>query len=534
MRISNADGNANRFLGLPRPDPLMAEFFHPDRLQKLEDLIASGADPYPAQAGFDSVCTDGASKCPQRELALDILAKSEQRQGETVLIYGRVLGRRGYGKLAFLDICDQSGRIQACMQKDLVLPEEFARLKQMNLGDIVAVEGELSKTKVGEPTVFGTRFRILTKALENPPEKFHGLADEELRARRRYVDLFANQEIRDGFFKRSAIIQAMRTVFLERNYTEVDTPVLHSIYGGANAKPFTTHHNALDMQLFLRIAPELYLKRLVVGGMERVFEFARVFRNEGLSMRHNPEFTMVEFYEAYTDVYGMMELTEQLVVAGAKAAGCEQEDGTFKTTFREEDFNLTPPFQRVSYADAFLEHVGCSATDREALAVKMVEAGVEVANDTEYAWWKAVNDLFEEFVEPKLRGPIFVHDYPAAICPLAKPIASDPTWAGRFEFFLGGMELANAFSELNDPQLQLAKFEEQVVDKDPESPNQVDLDYVRALAYGLPPAGGCGIGIDRLIMVLLGKDTIRDVLLFPHMRPEKALGGAVEASPQED
>jgi len=515
----------------------MAEFFHPDRLQKLEDLKASGADPYPAQADFAPI--DGAPTAdgPKRELALDILADSEARQGETVLIYGRVLGRRGYGKLAFLDVCDQSGRIQACLQKDLVQPEEFAHLKQMNLADIVAVEGELSKTKVGEPTVFGTRFRILTKALENPPEKFHGLADSELRARRRYVDLFANQEVRESFFKRSAIIQAMRSVFLERAYTEVDTPVLHSIYGGANAKPFTTHHNALDMELFLRIAPELYLKRLVVGGMERVFEFARVFRNEGLSMRHNPEFTMVEFYEAYSDVYGMMELTEQLVVAGAKAADCEQEDGSLKATFREEEFNLTPPFARISYADAFMEHVGCAATDREALPAKMKENGVEVADDSDYAWWKAVNDLFEELVEPHLRGPIFVHDYPAAICPLAKPLADDPTWAGRFEFFLGGMELANAFSELNDPQLQLAKFEEQVVDKDPESPNQVDLDYVRALAYGLPPAGGCGIGVDRLIMVLLGKDTIRDVLLFPHMRPEKALGeqdGTESAAADQD
>jgi len=510
----------------------MAEFFHPDRLQKLEDLKASGADPYPAQAAFAPIDGVTATSGPKRELAAALLAQAEERQGETVLIYGRVLGRRGYGKLAFLDVCDQSGRIQACMQKDLVLPAEFAHLKQLNLGDIIAVEGELSKTKVGEPTVFGTRFRILTKALENPPEKFHGLADAEQRARRRYVDLFANQEVRDSFFKRSAIIQAMREVFLARAYTEVDTPVLHPIYGGANAKPFSTHHNALDMQLFLRIAPELYLKRLLVGGMERVFEFARVFRNEGLSMRHNPEFTMVEFYEAYSDVYGMMELTEQLVVAGARAAGCAQPDGSLKTTFRDEEFQLSPPFARVAYADAFLEHVGCAATDRAALPAKMAEHGIQVANNSEYAWWKAVNDLFEELVEPHLRGPIFVHDYPAAICPLAKPLASDPTWAGRFEFFLGGMELANAFSELNDPQLQLAKFEEQVVDKDPESPNQVDLDYVRALAYGLPPAGGCGIGVDRLIMVLLGKDTIRDVLLFPHMRPEKDFGGAA-ASPDD-
>ena len=498
----------------------MADFFHPDRLQKLEDLKASGVDAYPAQSAFPPV--SGQASAEVREFATDILADAEARQGDRVLIHGRVLGRRGYGKLAFLDVCDQSGRIQACLQKDLVEAEDFARLKQLNLGDIVAIEGELGKTKVGEPTVFGTRFRILTKALENPPEKFHGLADTELRARRRYVDLFANPEVRENFFKRSAIIQAMREVFLGRGYCEVDTPVLHPIYGGANAKPFTTHHNALDMELFLRIAPELYLKRLVVGGMERVFEFARVFRNEGISMRHNPEFTMVEFYEAYSDVDGMMSLTEDLVVAAAKAAGCD-EGGRLGATFREESFDLSPPFARVRYADAFEEHVGCSPLDREAVAAKLKEAEIEPASGSEYDWWKAVNDLFEDRVEPQLRGPIFVHDYPSAICPLAKPLAEDSVWAGRFEFFLGGMELANAFSELNDPQLQLEKFEQQVDDDDPESPNTVDLDYVRALSYGLPPSGGCGMGVDRLIMVLLGADSIRDVLLFPHMRPEGAL-----------
>ncbi|MHC4824681.1 MAG: lysine--tRNA ligase [Planctomycetota bacterium] len=499
----------------------MADFFHPDRLQKLEDLKASGADPYPAQAAFPTA--DGEEQGPTREFATDILAAAEERTGETVTVFGRVLGRRGYGKLAFLDVHDQTGRIQACLQKDLLAAEDFALLKQMNLGDFVAVQGELKPTKVGEPTVFGSRFRILTKALENPPEKFHGLADSELRARMRYVDLFANQEVRETFLKRSAVLQAMREVFLNYRYAEVDTPVLHPIYGGANARPFTTHHNALDMDLFLRIAPELYLKRLVVGGMERVFEVARVFRNEGLSMRHNPEFTMIEFYEAYSDVYGMMDMTEKLVVAAAKAAGCTQEDGSLQATFREEDFQMDAPFQRLRYADSFQEYVGCDATDREAVAAKMKEHGVTPDGNSEYAWWKAVNTLFENLVEPQLRGPVFVYDYPAAICPLAKPLAEDPTWAGRFEFFLGGIELANAFSELNDPQMQLAKFEEQVEDKDPESVNQVDMDYVRALSYGLPPTGGCGIGLDRLLMVLLGRDSIRDVLLFPQLRPEKSL-----------
>ena len=486
----------------------MSELFHPDRLAKLAELREAGVDPYPAQS------PDG------RSLAADVLERAEELQGQTVTVHGRVLGRRGYGKLAFLDLHDQSGRIQLCMQKDRLPAEQFALLKQLNLGDFISVSGEMGRTQVGEPTVFGDTLVILTKALENPPEKFHGLADSELRARQRYVDLYSNTEVRDGFLKRSAIIQAMREVFLAHRYAEVDTPVLHPLYGGANARPFTTHHNALDMELYLRIAPELYLKRLLVGGMERVFEFARVFRNEGLSPRHNPEFTMVEFYEAYSDVHGMMDLTEELVVAAARAAGCAQQDGSLRATYRGEEFRLDAPFQRLRYAEAFESHVGCAPTDREAVAAKLAAADIQVDGDGEYAYWKGVNTLFEEHVEPTLRGPVFVHDYPAAICPLAKPLAGDPTWAGRFEFFLGGMELANAFSELNDPQLQLEKFEEQVADKDPESVNEVDLDYVRALSCGMPPAGGCGIGIDRLVMVLLGRDSIRDVLLFPHMRPE--------------
>ena len=491
--------------------------FHPDRLQKLADLRELGADPYPARS------PEG------RELGADLIAAFAQREGQQVTICGRVTGRRGYGKLAFLDVVDESGRIQAVLQKDRLSAEDFALLKALNLGDFVSITGELATTGKGEISVFGdSDFTILTKALENPPEKWYGLADAEQRARRRYVDLFSNEEVRQDFLRRTRIIQAMRAVFLEHGYHEVETPVLHPIYGGANARPFVTHHNALDMQLYLRIAPELYLKRLLVGGIERVFEFARVFRNEGLSPRHNPEFTMVEFYEAYTDYLGMLELTEQLVVAGARAAGLEAEDGTICAEFRGQSYNLTPPFQRVRYADAFVEHAGCDPTDRAAvwqlLAQTLPEHPQRQADPAQlgdYSYWKTVNDLFEEKVETALPGPVFVYDYPAAICPLAKPSADDPVWAERFEFFLGGMELANAFSELNDPQLQLAKFEEQVADKDdPEAPNEVDLDYVRALAYGMPPAGGCGIGIDRLIMVLLNKDTIRDVLLFPHMRPE--------------
>lgn len=508
----------------------MTDHFHPDRLQKLADLRELGADPYPARVPEN------------RERGADLIAAFAEREGQQVTICGRVTGRRGYGKLAFLDVIDESGRIQAVLQKDRLSAEDFALLKVLNLGDFVSVTGELATTGKGEISVFGdSDFTILTKALENPPEKWHGLADAEQRARRRYVDLFSNEEVRNDFLRRSAIIQSMRGVFLQHGYHEVETPTLHPIYGGANARPFLTHHNALDMQLYLRIAPELYLKRLLVGGIERVFEFARVFRNEGLSPRHNPEFTMVEFYQAYTDYQGMLELTQDLVVAGARAAGLEAEDGTIRAEFRGESYDLTPPFQRVRYQDAFVTHAGCDPTDRAAVWTLLGETlpehnqlGQDPNSLTDYNYWKTVNDLFEEKVETALPGPVFVYDYPAAICPLAKPCADNPVWAERFEFFLGGMELANAFSELNDPQLQLEKFEEQVADKDdPEAPNEVDHDYVRALAYGMPPAGGCGIGVDRLIMVLLNKDTIRDVLLFPHMRPESGAENESEANEVE-
>ncbi|PCH76117.1 MAG: lysine--tRNA ligase [Planctomycetota bacterium] len=486
----------------------MALEYPEDRLQKLAALREAGVDPYPATPPSN------------REYAAQILNSFEQREGQNTTVCGRVMARRGYGKLAFIDLDDCSGRIQAVMEKSLVEPADFALLKHLNLGDFIEVSGELKRTNKGQPSVYGTKLRILSKAMTEPPAKWHGLNDVELRARMRYVDLFANEGVRETFLKRSAILSSMRQTLVGHNFIEVETPVLHPIYGGANARPFTTHHNALDMNLYLRIAPELYLKRLLVGGIERVFELARVFRNEGLSNRHNPEFTMLEFYQAYSDYHGMLALTEEIVVNAARAAGLEGEDGSITTTFRKEVFNLTPPFARVRYAEAFTEHVGIDPCDGGAVEQRLLKEEIKVTGEGDYFWWKAVNNLFERFVEPHLRGPIFVTDYPAAICPLAKPSVSDPVWAERFEFFLGGMELANAFSELNDPQLQMENFERQAIDSDPEAPNAVDHDYVRALGYGMPPAGGCGIGVDRLIMVLLGCDTIRDVLLFPHMRPE--------------
>ena len=492
----------------------MSEQFHPDRLQRLAELRALGADPFASRTP------------PDRELAAGLVEELDRRGGESVTVAGRVLGRRGYGKLSFLDLHDQSGKIQLCLQKDRLPDSEFALLKALNLGDVVAVQGELGTTQKGEPTVFADHFQLLTKALTPPPEKWHGLHDEELRARLRYVDLFSNPEVRQRFLGRTAMISAMREVFRQHRYTEVETPVLHPIYGGANARPFSTHHNTLDMQLFLRIAPELYLKRLLVGGIERVFEFARVFRNEGISNRHNPEFTMLEFYQAYTDYRGMAELTEELLAAAARAAGCET-GGRLRSVFRGQEFDLTPPYPRRRYADLFESALGFHPGQSDKARSTMLEHGMSDPGEpgspedsSGYQYWKAVNDLFESKVEPTLDGPVFVTDYPAAICPLAKPSPDDPVWAERWELFVGGMEMANAFTELNDPQLQLLRFEQQVADRDPETPSEIDHDYVRALAYGMPPAGGCGIGIDRLAMVVLGLDTIRDAILFPLLRRE--------------
>jgi len=492
------------------------ERFHPDRLRKLEELEAAGVDAYPVASP--------EARRPTAEVRAEVEAldvpPGERSEAEAV-VAGRVMARRGFGKLAFLDVEDQSGRLQVCVQKGAVPAEDFALLERLDLGDQVAACGVLGRTKVGEPTLFATGFTLLAKSLLPPPEKFHGLTDPELRARRRYVDLFANPEVREAFLKRADLVQAVRSTLLDHRYVEVETPVLHPIYGGAFARPFVTRHHALDMELYLRIAPELYLKRLLVGGIERVFEFARVFRNEGLSPRHNPEFTMLEFYEAYGDVRTMMDRTEEVVVAAADAVGLERDsEGRRVARFRGADYVLEPPFPRVRWADAFRERVGVDPTDRDAVRPLLERAGIEAAGDEGLPWWKAVNDLFEAEVEPHLAGPVFVTDYPAAICPLAKPTPGDPTWAERFEFFLGGMELANAFSELNDPRLQLARFEEQVASRDPEAPSAIDWDYVRALAYGMPPAGGCGLGVDRLAMVLLGRDNIREVLLFPHLRPE--------------
>jgi len=353
---------------------------------------------------------------------------------------------------------------------------------------------------------------LASKALRPAPEKWHGLQDTEQRYRMRYVDLFANPDVRDAFALRSRIVREVRHYFDSRDYQVVETPILQPLFGGAAARPFTTHHNALDMPLFLRIAPELYLKRLIVGGMERVYEIGRVFRNEGISTRHNPEFTMLESYEAWADYKDIMELVEGLfghlvdVVLG----------GDGKVTFRDQDYDLKPPFQRARYLDLFAEkNPGVDWFDHDQVLARAEELGLKTDGIEPH---KLANDVFEETVEDTLTGPVFVHDYPTAISPLAKRMANDPRVTERFELFVAGMELGNAFSELNDPIDQEQRFEAQVVDKDDETPGEVDVDYVTALEYGMPPTGGLGIGIDRLCMLLTGSTSIRDVVLFPLLR----------------
>ena len=482
----------------------MTDLAHPDRLAKIEKIREAGQDPYPAR-GVE------AESIAELAAAAGTPEAPGPRCGEVVTIAGRLLGLRDFGKLIFSPVLDRTGRMQVGLQK-AKLGEWWPERKWLDGGDLVGITGELGHTQKGEVTVWAHEVKLLAKAVAPPPEKWHGLADKELRYRRRYADLWASEGVTEVFLKRSKILSGIRRFLEEQGYVEVETPTLHPIMGGATARPFITHHNALGMDLFLRIAPELYLKRLIVGGLERVFEIARNFRNEGLSIRHNPEFTMLELYEAQADYRRMMEITEQMV-----EALCLEVNGTTEITFRGQEYNLKAPFERRTYASLFLEHAGCEFDDEASVRRKAAELELRDPGD----YWKLMNDVFEATVEEHLRGPIFVTDYPVQICPLAKRSPEDPRLAERFEVFIAGMELGNAFSELNDPAEQERRFAEQVESKDPEAPGEVDYDYIQALEYGMPPAGGLGIGVDRLVMVLTGQDSIRDVLLFPAMKPQQ-------------
>jgi len=442
----------------------------------------------------------------------------------TVRIAGRMMLKRVMGKASFATVQDGSGRIQIYVERNAVGEEAYAAFKQWDLGDIVAIEGTVFKTNKGELSVHATTARLLSKSLRPLPDKFHGIADQELRYRQRYVDLIMTDTTRRTFEMRSKAIGAVRQFMLDAQFLEVETPMLHPIPGGAAAKPFATHHNALDMEMFLRIAPELYLKRLIVGGFERVFEINRNFRNEGVSTRHNPEFTMMEFYAAYADYHWLMDFTEA-VLRQAAVAAC----GTAMLTYQGRSVDLSKPFERLTICGAILKYAPHYSAEQlddiEFVRGELKKLGAHVTGPVlSRAGLGALQlALFEETAESQLWDPTYIIDYPAEVSPLARASDTREGITERFELFITGREIANGFSELNDPEDQADRFRAQVAAKDAgdEEAMYFDADYVRALEYGMPPTGGCGIGIDRLIMLLTDSPTIRDVILFPHLRREE-------------
>ena len=481
----------------------MADRFEKARLEKLDKIAALGHDPWGQR--FD----DHISIADVR----DAVPEESGEAGSEVRLAGRIMLRRKAGKLRFYDIKDQSGRIQLLFSRGDLSEEQWALMSALDLGDLIGIDGITWRTDAGEPSVKVTQLTVLCKSLSQPPEKFHAVKDVETLLRQRYLDLIYNDGVLERMLQRSGIIDSVRQTLRGRKFHEVETPVLHSIAGGAAARPFITHHNTMDMELYLRIALELHLKRLMVGGIERVFEIGRVFRNEGVDATHNPEFTMIEIYQAYGDYRSMMDLTEQIVVDAAQAV-C----GSLVIPWSDETIDFTPPWPRRPYAELFAEHAGCEMTDSAAVEAKAQSLGIDIEGKHPDV---LVNDVFEETVEDHLPGPVFVVDYPASICPLTKRKQDNPDIAERFELFVKGMELANAYTELNDPCLQEKLFETQLEGlSEEDSMAKVDHDFVKALKVGMPPAGGLGIGIDRLVMLLTDSRSIRDVIFFPLLRHE--------------
>ncbi len=473
------------------------------RRRKLDALRAQGIDPFPhAYPGVEPI---EAVKAPHADLPAGEDSEARAR------VAGRLAARRGQGKAAFLDLVDRSGRIQLHAQLDVLGKERFARLMSLDLGDLIGVDGLVFRSRRGELSIRVEDYAVLAKSLAPPPEKHHGLQDVETRFRRRELDLMANEESRELFIARARAISAVRAYLDGQGFVEVETPILQPIYGGAAARPFTTHFNALERTMYLRIATELYLKRCIVGGLERVYEIGKDFRNEGLSFKHNPEFTVLEFYEAYADYDDVAARTEELVAAVAGRAGYEGE------------IDFSRPWRRETLAGAIGSRAGVDILadrDRDALAAAMAERGIEVPPDDN--WAQLVDFLLTKFVEPELVQPTFLLDYPIELSPLAKAHRSQPGLTERWEAFAGGMEFANAFSELNDPDEQRRRFEEQraAAAAGDEEAQPYDEAFVAALEQGMPPTGGVGIGIDRLIMLLTGRRSIREVVLFPAMRAE--------------
>jgi lysyl-tRNA synthetase class 2 len=484
------------------------------RREKLRKIKALGLDPFGGR--FDDHQPIGDIRAREAEVVREAIGEGGapgEEHGPRVRAAGRIMLQRRAGKLIFLDLQDWTGRIQILAGKKQVGEQGWELAQQFDLGDLIGVDGELRHTKMGELTIFADGLHFLTKSIETPPEKHKGLVDAELRQRMRYLDLTYNEGSLQRFLRRTKIVQSIRGTLAGQRFVEVEGPTLHAIAGGAAARPFVTHHNALDINLYLRIALELHLKRLLVGGIERVYELGRVYRNEGISPRHNPEFTMLEAYQAYGDYRTMMDVTEKLIVEAIRASGQE-----LKLPWGSAQIDFTPPFARKTYDEFFAEQTGVSPDDAPAVKRLAEEIGMETAGKHADV---IKSYVFEQRVEDCLTGPVFVIDYPASICPLTKRKVSDPRVAERFELFVQGMEVANAYTELNDPDLQEALFTRQLEGlPEEESMAKMDRDFLRALRHGMPPAGGLGIGIDRLVMLLTDSQTIRDVILFPLLRPE--------------
>lgn len=497
----------------PAATPGMHEAARREKLRLIEQL---GHDPWGHR--FDDHASIGSIRAREGEITSEQPPAGSEHKGPVlhgpkVRAAGRVVLMRKTGKLIFLNIRDWSGDIQIFIGMKQVGDDGWALAECFDLGDIIGVDGEFKRTNTGELTIFAEKLTFLTKSVVPHPDKYHGLGDVELRHRMRYLDLIYTEGVLERFLNRTKIVQSIRATLGSQGFVEIEGPTLHTIAGGAAARPFKTHHNTLDMPLVLRIALELHLKRLMVGGIERVYELGRVYRNEGVSPRHNPEFTMLEVYQAYGDYRSMMDLTERIIVDAIKATGQPTTLAWGDTTI-----DFTPPFQRATYDELFAKHAGVDPNDAAAVKKLADEIGFETAGKHADV---IKSEVFEEKVEESLQGPIFVMDYPASICPLTKRKRDNPAVAERFELFINGMEVANAYTELNDPDLQEQLFSAQLEgQKEEDSMAKMDHDFVRALRHGMPPAGGLGIGIDRLVMLLTNAQTIREVILFPLLRHE--------------
>ncbi len=476
------------------------------RKEKLNKLKEEGKNPF------------NITKFNRTHTSKQIVDHYEELEGKDVTIAGRIMAKRIMGKASFCHIQDSEGKIQSYVSINELGVESYKQFKEDDIGDIIGITGFVFKTKTGEISIHAKEVTLLSKSLRPLPEKFHGLKDTDLRYRQRYLDLIVNPEVKDTFLKRTKILQEVKNILNEKGYLEVETPILNVIAGGANARPFITHHNTLDIDMYLRIANELFLKRLIVGGFDKVYEMGKMFRNEGMDIKHNPEFTNIELYAAYQDYHDMMNITEEIITRVAKNVL-----GTTTITYQGQEIDLTPSWKRISMIEAIKEQTGIDfntiETDEEALEIaKKINVEIDSLKITR---GEIINQVFEAKVEDTLVQPTFIYDYPVEVSPLTKRKPSDPRLTERFELFIGGREYANAYSELNDPIDQYERFKKQVEarEKGDEEANMMDDDFINALEYGMPPTGGLGIGIDRLVMLLTDSASIRDVLLFPTMKP---------------